>query len=598
LKRNGLNAQSCWTDTVDNEPARVQVLDVAAMARLRTPHSSFARIAVASGSRTRRQDRAAAWIVWTCLMSLARFGSALKHSFHRDNGPALIGPVGTPFGFLEGGTFDLTCSKFEIGNVPPVAAAAAQGVVEAGFLLHRFSNEAQFHQHMLELQENRTACSFEYFRTDFAKADDVLTQADDIYAGSGKITSADHGVYLPVYGPHVNRLKNPVRTVQYKFKKGEEGLYFLVFQVCPYDPSIRASIDLDVRFRNYDSFGNPSYLPAGEMMLPFLFFYFSVSYLVLLAVWSLNNRSIEKGLPGLFPNDASLSGPSDRRRQRGRGGATGQPIVYPIHRLMTALVAIKFLTTLFEAIRYHFIKVTGHAELWSVLYYLLTFVRGTFLFVVILLLGTGWSFIKPFLNPREKAVVAVVLVLQVLNNLALAVLSQVVEGERRYRQWSATLHLVDILCCCAVLIPIVWSVNALERSMGDEGGNHSALPADESEGESHRDDDHDDDDDHVDHEERDLEDGEKGQVLRKLRLFRSFYLLVVAYIYATRILVYLFATLLDYQHLWLRYMVVEIVTLAFYVTVGCMFRPMAENPYLTLKRHDRDIEMVEDMRDD
>lgn len=563
------------------------------MTRLRAQQTSSG-IAIAPGRWDRRQELAVARLCLAGFALLARIGSvsALKHSFHRDGGPALIGPVGAPFGFLEGGTFDLTCSRFDIGNVP----ASTQGV-EAGFLLHKFTNEAQFHQHMLELEENRTACSFEYFRTDFAKADDLLTQVDDVYAGSGKITSAERGVYLPVYGPHVNRQKNPAPTVQYKFKKGEEGLYFLVFQVCPYDPAIRASMDLDVHFRNYDSFGNPSYLPAGEMMLPFLFFYFSVSYLILLVVWSLNNRSIERGLPGLFPNDVNLSGSGEDRRRRlgggrGGGGGAGQPIVYPIHRLMTALVAIKFLTTLFEAIRYHFIKVTGHAELWSVVYYLLTFVRGTFLFVVILLLGTGWSFIKPFLNPREKTVVAVVLVLQVLNNLALAVLSQVVEGERRYRQWTATLHLVDILCCCAVLIPIVWSVNALERSMGDGGGERAAVAADASEGESHRDDDDNDD------EERALEDGEKGQVLSKLRLFRSFYLLVVAYIYATRILVYLFATLLDYQHLWLRYMVVEVVTLAFYVTVGCMFRPMAENPYLTLKRHDRDIEMVEDMRDD
>lgn len=32
---------------------------------------------------------------------------------------------------------------------------------------------------------------------------------------------------------------------------------------------------------------------------------------------------------------------------------------------------------------------------------------------MILLIGTGWSLVKPFLNAREKQVVAVVLVLQV-----------------------------------------------------------------------------------------------------------------------------------------------------------------------------------------
>ena len=47
-------------------------------------------------------------------------------------------------------------------------------------------------------------------------------------------------------------------------------------------------------------------------------------------------------------------------------------------------------------------------------YYVLTFLKSLLLFTVILLIGTGWSLVKPYLNAREKQVVAVVLVLQVL----------------------------------------------------------------------------------------------------------------------------------------------------------------------------------------
>ena len=88
-----------------------------------------------------------------------------------------------------------------------------------------------------------------------------------------------------------------------------------------------------------------------------------------------------------------------------------------------------------------------------------------------------------------------------------------------------------------------------------------------------------DDADEQDEEEREmgLESGEKGEILSKLKLFKAFYLLVVAYIYSTRILVYLFESQL-------RYFVVEVVTLAFYVTVGFMFRPTADNPYLSVKK--------------
>ena len=82
--------------------------------------------------------------------------------------------------------------------------------------------------------------------------------------------------------------------------------------------------------------------------------------------------------------------------------------------------------------------------------------------------------------------------------------------------------------------------------------------------------------------------GEKGRILSKLKLFRSFYMLVVAYIYSTRILVYLFATMLSYKHLWIRYFVIELVTLTFYVVTGFYFRPMVDGPYVSVDRKDDD----------
>jgi NADH:ubiquinone oxidoreductase subunit 3 (subunit A) len=195
---------------------------------------------------------------------------------------------------------------------------------------------------------------------------------------------------------------------------------------------------------------------------------------------------------------------------------------------------------------------------------MLTFVKGTLLFTVILLIGSGWSFVKPFLSDREKKIIFVILALQVVNNIALTVLSNETEGEGSYERWTAIMHLVDIVCCCAVLIPIVWQVNALEKSVEVA-----------------------DDVEEQDEEEREmgLESGEKGEeILTKLKLFRSFYLLVVLYIYSTRILIYLFATMLNYKHLWVRYFVVEVVTLVFYVVVGFMFRPEANNPYLSVMK--------------
>ena len=231
----------------------------------------------------------------------------------------------------------------------------------------------------------------------------------------------------------------------------------------------------------------------------------------------------------------------------------GRPVVYAIHQLMSVFLLLKTLSVLFESVRYHYIRVSGHAEFWSVVYYTFMFLKGTFLFTVILLIGSGWSFVKPFLSDREKKVICLVLTLQIMDNIALVVLSHETEGERVYDDWSVVLHMVDIICCCAVLVPIVWQVQSLENGMESTEGERRRSSADDV------------------------------RTLSKLKRFRSFYFLVVAYIYFTRIVVFLFAPVLDYRHTWIRYFVTELVTLAFYIVVGLKFRPMSESPYLAVK---------------
>ena len=121
---------------------------------------------------------------------------------------------------------------------------------------------------------------------------------------------------------------------------------------------------------------------------------------------------------------------------------------------------------------------------------------------------------------------------------------------------------------------LVWQVNQLEKNIEQANGDHTDT----------------DDDLQIPEDEFDEAPSRSappdGRLVSKLRLFRGFYLLVVTYIYATRIVVYLFATMLDYRHVWLRHFVVEAVTLAFYCMVGMQFRPMGENPYLSIRKDD------------
>lgn len=68
---------------------------------------------------------------------------------------------------------------------------------------------------------------------------------------------------------------------------------------------------------------------------------------------------------------------------------------------MAVLVVLKSITVLLESVHYHYIALTGSAEgLWNILYYIFAGLKGITLFTVILLIGSGWSVMKSFLNER------------------------------------------------------------------------------------------------------------------------------------------------------------------------------------------------------
>ncbi|KAL3787726.1 hypothetical protein HJC23_012152 [Cyclotella cryptica] len=518
------------------------------------------------------------------LLTAPPITTATKHTFttHSD-ARHLIGPIGAPFGFLSGGVYNLTVFDFELTIGKPkrhtIAGESTHEAlehVEAGFILKRFDSESDFSKFYETVSENPTACSFESHRNKGPvnpNADDDQLGVDDMFQvqfdneENASKNVGQFGVYLSMNEPKQSwKPKTP--SISHKFISEEEGLYFLIFQLCPrvdkkINAEIRSSFELDLSYKNLDSFGYESYLTAGEMPLPVMFLYFSISYGLLFLLWALNIRNIRLGKEQLWKsraNDAESSG--------------GRPVVHAIHHLMTMLLGLKAATTFFEAARYHYIRVNGHAEFWSAVYFTMSFIKGTFMFTVILLIGSGWSLVKPFLNDKEKKIIWAVLVLQVVDNIAVVILTQETEGEKLYEDWSALLHLVDILCCCAVLIPIVWQVNSLEKSVDAQQTSQS---------------------DERSHLKNESITGIESEVpataeamrsIRKLKQFRSFYLLVVVYIYFTRIVVFLIATALGFRQTWLRYFITELGTLAFYTVVGFLFRPVEDNPYLEVGRND------------
>jgi hypothetical protein len=299
------------------------------------------------------------------------------------------------------------------------------------------------------------------------------------------------------------------------------GNFVLYFANC--QPEIAVDFDVHIEMYNVKPNGAADYLPLGDDALPLLYFFFFLIFAGLGIVWT-----------GMV--------------------LKGRQYAHRLHVLMIALVAFKSLTLLSQAGMYHMISVYGDAEGWNVAYYFFTAARGLLFFLVVVLIATGWSYMKPFLADREKQILLIVLPLQVFANVALVVLDEYTPAFPHFSWWNGMLHFVNIICFAAILFPIIWSIKQMREAAEI--------------------------------------DGKAARSLSKLVLFRQFYIMVVAYIYFTQIIVVLLELTLPYKHMWVAKAANEIATLAFYVACGLIFQPAPEgtNPYLALDLDD--IELV------
>ncbi|XP_016986261.1 protein GPR107 [Drosophila rhopaloa] len=301
----------------------------------------------------------------------------------------------------------------------------------------------------------------------------------------------------------------------------DEGLYNLYFHACPnYHSSKIMSFNVDIEENN-----NGNYLSAGEMPLPALYFMMSLLFFLSGLFWVFILRK-------------------------------SKHTVYKIHYLMAVLVFLKSLSLMFHSINYHFIEKRGeHVETWAILYYIAHLLKGAVLFITIVLIGTGWTFIKHILSDKDKKIFMIVIPLQVLANVAQIITDESDQSDAEFRTWHNIFFFVDLLCCGAILFPIVWSIRHL----------HEASATD----------------------------GKAAINLRKLKLFRQFYIMIVCYIYFTRIIVDLLQMTVVFQYAWLDEMFREMATYVFFVLTGYKFRPVSSHPYFTVPDEDEDDDEVE-----
>lgn len=230
--------------------------------------------------------------------------------------------------------------------------------------------------------------------------------------------------------------------------------------------------------------------------------------------------------------------------------------VFKIHWLMAALAFTKSTSLVFHSINYHFINTEGHPiEGWAVMYYITHLIKGALLFITLALIGTGWAFVKYILSDKEKKIFMIVIPLQVLANVAYIIIESTEEGSSEYYVWKEILFLVDLICCGAILFPVVWSIRHLQEASST--------------------------------------DGKAAMNLEKLKLFRHYYVMIVCYIYFTRIIAILLKITMPFQWQWCYEFLVEVSTLIFFVLTGYKFRPASNNPYLQLPLDEEDVEMDE-----
>jgi len=303
------------------------------------------------------------------------------------------------------------------------------------------------------------------------------------------------------------------------------GLYALFYYNCigfdiPKDqelPVIPVTFEVRAVLYNVNERGEKNYLSYGDRYLPAVFGIFALVFLVMAIVWG-----------KLLRDNAKYA--------------------HKIHSLMLFLVVVKALSLGFESAKFAHYGSTGHPSVWDVFYYILLTVKGVALFTVLLLLGSGWSIMKAFLSDRDKKILIVVLTSQVFVNIALAMIEETSEGSTSWSQWHDLLEILDIVCCCCVLLPIVWSMKGLREAA--------------------------------------QQDEKAARTIARMHRFRSFYIVIVAYIYSTRIAVDMIENSLPYQSTWIAKVIRECVAVAFYLYTGSKFQPAAENPYLHVERDD------------
>ncbi|KAI3498530.1 hypothetical protein L1887_34305 [Cichorium endivia] len=118
----------------------------------------------------------------------------------------------------------------------------------------------------------------------------------------------------------------------------------------------------------------------------------------------------------------------------------------------------------------YFVKVTGTPQGLDVLFYTFQFIRTVLLFTLIVFIGSGWCIWKPFLEGKEKLVLMIVILLQVLANVFSILAWKAGPNYNEERMdWTNDSLGMNIFSCFAIFIPMACSSMSLKENHEIDG---------------------------------------------------------------------------------------------------------------------------------
>lgn len=271
---------------------------------------------------------------------------------------------------------------------------------------------------------------------------------------------------------------------------------------------------------NIDGDGGRSFVDAGEACLPVVDGVFCAAFVVLAGVWA---HACARARPGTLR---------------------------AVHGWLALLLALDAAALALGAVQASRLAAHGvRANAWTAAWHVARGAARVLLYVVVVLVGSGWTRARTRLPARTKTVLAAVFVLQALAQTALAV-----HGARgaALPVTALVLGAADVLCSAAVLLPVAWSVRALRAAAAT--------------------------------------DGKAAHALRLLHTFRAYYAALVAFLYARTVLLWLLRAAAECAFAWVPAALDALLGLAFLAFLAWRFRPAPDNPYMRLLSEDDDEE--------